>query len=81
MAIQRYGIYAITGAIYAGSFPVAALARHYGPFYKGIFIVNKRFVKESGTMVVEEGYAKPGGFGVLCLASPGLEKWFEKNAL
>ena len=61
-------------------FAITEVARHFRPFYKGTLIINKSFTKQSGTKVVEDGYADLVAFGVPFLSNPDLVERFKRNA-
>ncbi|WP_018615036.1 alkene reductase [Segetibacter koreensis] len=61
-------------------FAVSKVAKHFRPLYNGTLIINKGFNKETGTQIIEEGYADLVAFGVPFLANPDLVKRFEISA-
>lgn len=48
--------------------------------FKGTFIANEKFTKESGEMAIKEGIADAISYGVPFIANPDLVSRFEKNA-
>ncbi len=61
-------------------FAVTEVAKHFRPFYKGTLIINKSFTKETGSQIIEDGYADLVAYGVPFLANPDLVTRFEQNA-
>ncbi|MFE3871856.1 alkene reductase [Flavobacterium sp. ZS1P70] len=61
-------------------FAVTEVARHFRPFYKGTLIINKSFTKETGTKIIEDGYADLVAYGVPFLANPDLVARFKSDA-
>jgi len=61
-------------------YAVSEIAKHFRPIYKGLLMINKGFTKESGTKVIEEGYADMVAYGVPFIANPDLVARFEKDA-
>jgi len=61
-------------------YAVTEVAKHFRPLYNGTLIINKGFNKETGTKILEDGYADLVAFGVPFLANPDLVKRFEIDA-
>lgn len=61
-------------------FAVTEVAKHFRPFYNGTLIINKGFTKETGTKVIEEGYADLVAYGLPFIANPDLVARFEADA-
>lgn len=61
-------------------FAVTEVAKHFRPLYNGTLIINKGFTKETGTQIIEAGYADLVAYGVPFIANPDLVKRFELDA-
>ncbi len=61
-------------------FAVTEVAKHFRPLYNGTLIINKGFTKETGTKVIEDGYADLVAYGVPFIANPDLVARFEADA-
>ncbi|WP_188051204.1 alkene reductase [Flavobacterium sp. GP15] len=61
-------------------YAVNEVAKHFRPFYNGTLIINKGFTKETGSKVLEEGYADLVAYGVPFIANPDLVARFENDA-
>lgn len=60
---------------------VLETAKHYRELYKGTYIINKGFTRDTANQAIEEGVADLVSFGELFISNPDLVKRFEKNIL
>ncbi len=59
---------------------VLETAKHYRQFYKGTYMINRGFDKDTANRAIEDGIADLVSFGELYIANPDLVERFEKNA-
>lgn len=55
-------------------------AKHYRQFYKGTYIVNKGFNRDTANQAIEDGIADLVSFGELYISNPDLVERFQQNA-
>lgn len=58
---------------------VLDIAKHYRPLYKGTYMVNKGFTKETAEAVIKEGIADLVSFGHLYISNPDLVERFKEG--
>lgn len=58
---------------------VLNVAKHYRPLYKGIYMINKGFTKETAEAAIKEGIADLVSFGHLYVSNPDLVERFKNN--
>lgn len=58
---------------------VLNVAKHYRPLYKGTYMINKGFTKETAEAAIKEGIADLVSFGHLYVSNPDLVERFKNN--
>ena len=58
---------------------VLNVAKHYRPLYKGTYMINKGFTKETAEAAIKEGVADLVSFGHLYVSNPDLVERFRNN--
>ena len=60
--------------------PIIDTAKQYRKIYKGVFMINGRFTKETANKAITEGYADLVSFGVPYISNPDLVERFAVDA-
>lgn len=60
--------------------PIIDTAKKYRKIYKGVFMINGRFTKETANKAITEGYADLVSFGVPYISNPDLVERFAVDA-